>query len=60
MCNSKGTREMKELDEIKVLLRAAIEAEIAEAKAKHRALGLDASDIRAFSTMHSAQRVRTR
>jgi hypothetical protein len=46
---------MNELEEMRVLLKAAIEAERQEQKARHRALGLDASDIRAFSTMHAAQ-----
>jgi hypothetical protein len=42
-------------DDIKVLLRTLIEAVIAEQKAKHRAFGLDASDLRAFSNIHRAQ-----
>jgi hypothetical protein len=47
---------MNELDEMKVLFRALIDAEREEQKAKHRALGLDASDLRAFSNIHRAQR----
>jgi hypothetical protein len=44
------------LDEMKVLLKAAREAEIEEQKAKHRQFGLDARDIAAFSNIHPAQR----
>jgi hypothetical protein len=43
------------MDELKALVRTLIEAEIAEQKAKHRAFGLDASDLRAFSNIHRAQ-----
>jgi hypothetical protein len=43
------------LDEMKVLLKAAREAEIEEQKRVHRQFGLDASDLRAFSNIHPAQ-----
>jgi hypothetical protein len=43
------------MDELKALVRALIDAERAEARAKHRAFGLDASDRAAFSNIHRAQ-----
>jgi hypothetical protein len=43
------------LDEMKVLLKAAREAEIEEQKRVHRQFGLDARDIAAFSNIHPAQ-----
>jgi hypothetical protein len=46
-----------QLEEIRILLKAAIEAEISEQRRQHRQFGLDASDVRAFSNIHPAQPV---